>query len=214
MNLAKNFLLVVFVAVSISACGTEPIEDSKKEFNHEKVANDIMADSITEEEFLAMELSDDQTFEVYKVIRDKSGLQTSDADLMNYVQKSESLENQDARLSAASTVQCTQKIEKASGTKNKVSPPQIKNPNTNECGKDLISDTVLEFARGMGPFDNPDKMRWWSDSFYMRTRISIAYPSGISANGLCSNTIRACVGIGGTILTSKNQLQSIYLWNN
>lgn len=109
---------------------------------------------------------------------------------------------------SSKAVNCSQFIEKKNGNSYSIYPYRITTPSNCECGNDS-DDIVLEYYIVGHNFD-PDNFRWWSPLWWVRDVVGLAYRSGISANGLCTNRIRVCIGSKAKWL--GNDLMYLYLW--
>lgn len=126
----------------------------------------------------------------------------------------------EAESSAAVTVPavlaCEQPIELEQGTNDISRLVKVEKPVGDECGggwKDFISpDRVLVFYTPGGGNADQDSIRLWSDSALARGGIINHYGGKLSANGLCSQTTRICVGARVLYLTTLSKLKSVYLW--
>lgn len=111
---------------------------------------------------------------------------------------------------AATTVQCSQFVEKENGSTGSAYPYRQTTPNGNECGGDP-DDIVLEYYISWGPSTNPDNARWWSGLWWVRWVVGGCYSNGLSANGLCTTNARVCIGSCAKWL--GNDLNYLYLWH-
>ncbi len=107
----------------------------------------------------------------------------------------------------------SQKVEYEQGTNERVYPT-LTFPNPGECGTNdpFISDMILQYNTYWGPRVDPDKVRWSSDLWWLRSYLPIVYKNGLSANGLSTTTTRVCIGAKGQIW-APNDLRLIYLWH-
>lgn len=105
--------------------------------------------------------------------------------------------------------ECSQNVESESGSTGSVYPYQT-TPNGNECGGDE-DDIVLAYNTYWGPSTNPDNAKWWSNLWWVRWIVGSCYPSGLSANGLCTTNTRVCIGSCARWL--GGDLNLLYLWH-
>ncbi|MFC1700680.1 hypothetical protein ACFLZ0_00825 [Patescibacteria group bacterium] len=109
---------------------------------------------------------------------------------------------------SSKAVECNQFVEKKNGNLYSAYPYRITTPINCECGNDS-DDIVLEYCI-VGRNLDPSKFRWWSPLWWVRSVVGISYPSGISANGLCTNQVRVCIGSKAKWL--GYDLMYLYLW--
>lgn len=100
--------------------------------------------------------------------------------------------------------------------------PIIVSPNGQECGSDC-NDFVLQFNipepinygswTVFDDFSTPGNFRLYSDNSSLSFLIwSGTIGKGLSANGLCSNTVRVCVG-NSRFGSLRRYFTSVYLWS-
>lgn len=179
----------------------------------EKLADSIIIGQVSEDQFREMNLTSGQVFKVFKQISTKRGWKFSDAELerlINVALTSDSKKS-DGVIQPLYSGTCSQKLEEANGSNYATFPYGQTSPNGNECGDDP-DDIVLLYNTPNAPNTNADNVRWYSVVWWVRWVISgcYSYSGGLSANGLCSNQTRVCIGSCGQALGSD--LSYLYIW--
>lgn len=79
------------------------------------------------------------------------------------------------------------------------------------CGNDK-NDIIMDYSvvNGKVP-SSPDVVKIWSDNWYVRWILSSLLKGQLSAEGLCSNSIRACAGYR-VMYPLGGWTNSIYVW--
>lgn len=173
-------------------------------YNSNQIADMIIIGIVSEKEFLAANLSENDILEVFKGIRNKRGWKVDDKKLASTLKQKNNLKTPVILLGS-----CSQSVEQASGDRDAVYPYRQTTPIGNECGGDP-DDIVLEYYTWWGPSTNPDNVRWYSLLWWVRWTVGTCYPGGLSANGLCTTNTRVCIGSCAKWL--GGDLNYLYLW--
>lgn len=197
---------------------------AKEKFNPIRLADRIIVGDISEKKFRSLKLTDQQIVDVFTEIKKKRGWEIDDVtlgegvlDYLNPLEKNESIDNPEKRMMLKSGGDCNQTVEMKSGDKNSVYPTGTGKPRGNECGGDS-DDIVIEYDTKLAWRNkpDPDKVKWWSNLWWVRAVLAAPRPVGYSGNlagkGLCSNEVRLCLGSRGQIFTYGKDLYLIYLW--
>lgn len=175
-----------------------------------RLADMIVLGSISEDQFFELNLSEKDVVEVFKNIRDQRNWKMDDKYLTFVIREALNQRKNEKDALAILSGECSQRVEKESGSTGSVYPYRRVSPIGNECGGDP-DDFVLEYNTYWGPSTNPDNAKWWSNYWYIRFVVGACYPSGLSASGLCTTNTRVCMGSCASYL--GNDVMWVYLWH-
>jgi len=175
-----------------------------------KLADMIVLGSVSEEQFLGLNLSEKEVVEVFKGIRDQRGWKMDDKQLAGVISEVlKQKDNSEDKFVASTRGDCNQLVEKKDGSTGTTYPYDRVSPIGNECGGDP-DDCVLKYYTSWGPSTNPDNVKWWCDYWYIRWVVGL-HLDGLSASGLCTTQTRVCIGSRAS--WAGNDLMWVYLWH-
>lgn len=214
--LSIALLLLPANQVSATKLSTDEVKyQSKTGFDPADLAEGINAGLVSEEQFLKLDLSEEQILEVFKSISDKRGWKRDDG-LLAKVAREIKLNTNASTKAVTAPPSCDENIEMKEGWSNMIYPCRYTKPVQGEsCGSGkydkLLPDRVLEYQLPNKP-GNPTDVRWWSNQWMVRKTLQTAYGGVLGSNGFCGNTVRVCIGTKAFGTLSPGDLMTVYLW--
>lgn len=197
------------------AGGEGRIDQPQRQDRFDRIADAIIVGVISEEQFLEMNLTEEQQLEVFKRIRDKRGWGMNDEDLSSTLRQraDDNMSVRDSGIAAASG-DPNQFIEMESGNQYSAYPLYRRSAIGTECGTDRWwdPDVVQFYNTPKWPNTNADMVRNWSTLWWVRWVLSRCYTGGrVAGAGMNTNTTKICIGVCGRTLGSD--LNYLYLWH-
>lgn len=211
----------LIASLATAACGSGNFSEpsSGTDVDTSDVASSLAADTMSQPELIHLDLNSAQQKAVSLELAELRGWETDESSIeliktALFTTSLDAVENRESSQdgSAFGTVRqalgsCTQKLEQVSGTTGQAFVAGIQPAAPNECGPDT-DDKILIFNKYWSSVD-PDNIKYYSGLWTVRSVLSVAYPAGLSSNGLCTNTVHTCMGTKGQVL--GNDLYTIYI---
>jgi hypothetical protein len=187
-RLGKAILALVLLGLLVSPVSAAPPSPDLK-----GVAERILSDTISEEEFKSLNLSEEELWSLMRWVIILQGYSAEEADGLIQRGKEERAAIQRADRPVLLGGPCTQPVELQSGG-NQTSCVLV--TEDWQCDGDP-SDKDYSFRFFMFWLGDPDLMRWWSDNWWIRKVFSILYGGNLLGYELCSIPKYLCIGEGG-----------------
>lgn len=212
ITLLVTFAFSIFFVLSSSVWAQNPdqkdtVNPDTKFASFREIAERIIIGEISETKFFEANFSENETLEIFKEIRTLRGWKLSDQDLTDSLETNTVPEETNCGEEPAAA-SCSQFVELQNGSSYSSYPVSQVTPNSGECGSDS-DDIILIYNTPKWSSTNPDRVRVWSNLWWVRTVIS-SY-GGVAANSLCTSRTRVCMGSRGRAL--GNDLNYLYLWH-
>jgi hypothetical protein len=185
----KRLIAVILGVVMICVVGV-PVYGESRSADLKAVAERILSDSISEEEFKGLKLSGEELWTVMRWVIVLQGYSPEEADRLIRRGKEEraAIERADGTMPLGGP--CAQMVELESGGNQTGCWRVTENWS---CDSDP-TDKDYDFWFSMWWFGDPDLIRWWSDNWWIRTVFCTVYNCNLLGPELCSERKHLCIG--------------------
>ncbi len=185
----RSMILMTVGAAIIAGCAEEPkrTNNESADLNLTEIAASIINDELSEREFNALSLSDDETRDLLFEVGLLRGMDPNDLEELLYGEA-----DNNPGLRGA----CTQDVEKANLSGDTYSSTHYQNSICDADPNDV--DWLYEFYPSWA--DDSNDIRWYSTNFLVRSTFDAVYGGLLTGYTLCSSPVTLCIGTNGVTL--------------